>query len=92
MRRKFSKGLEERLPEGKVPPPGKRKDYTKRTALFTSDESENHLVLFGEYLAMYGLAWNINNWLDKYPRLSHFTDSLPRVRRLLAEYTHLHDF
>lgn len=39
-------------------------------AKFSSDESENHLIRFGEFAAMYLLAWNIELWPINYARFS----------------------
>lgn len=60
-----------------------RKDFVTKYAKFTSGESENHLVTFAEYLAMYGLMWNGRNWTAP-AKLDHFTNTLSKVRRLLA--------
>jgi hypothetical protein len=67
-----------------LPGIGSRQDFVTKHAGFTSGESANHLVTFAEYLAMYGLMWNKNNWVSPSSELQHFTGSLVKVRRLLA--------
>ena len=39
----------------------------KRHTKFTSSNSDNHLLTIGEYVAMYLVAWNENNWPCRYP-------------------------
>lgn len=67
-----------------LPGIGGRQDFVTKHAGFTSSESANHLVTFAEYLAMYGLTWNKNNWVSPSSELQHFIGSLDKVRRLLA--------
>src|ERR1041385_555115 len=67
-----------------LPSIGNRKNFVTNYAKFTSDESDNHLITLPEYLGMYGLMWNKNNWSKEYSELSHFTNTLQKVRRLLA--------
>jgi hypothetical protein len=75
----------EKLPASlSLPPAGARQDFITRQARFTSEAAANHLITFVEYLGMYGLMWNVNNWTNRPAALSHFTDTLPKVRRLLA--------
>ncbi|WP_435163556.1 hypothetical protein [Paenibacillus glycanilyticus] len=75
----------EKLPvAASLPGIGGRKDFVSRYAKFTSGESENHLVTFAEYLAMYGLMWNVNNWKTPFGKHYSFTSTLGDVRRLLA--------
>lgn len=68
----------------RTPGIGGRKDYVSKYAKFTSGESDNHLITFAEYLAMYGLMWNVNNWTVPFGGLYSFTSTLGNVRRLLA--------
>ena len=68
----------------RLPGIGGRKDFVSKYAKFTSGESDNHLVTFAEYLAMYGLMWNAHNWQVPFGELYSFTSSLGDVRRLLA--------
>ncbi|MCC3376691.1 hypothetical protein [Cohnella sp. REN36] len=75
----------EKLPISAIlPGVGGRKDFVTKHAKFTSGESGNHLVTFAEYLAMYGLMWNVNNWAAPFGALYSFTYGLGNVRRLLA--------
>ncbi|MBB6672094.1 hypothetical protein [Cohnella nanjingensis] len=75
----------EKLPiAAPLPGVGGRKDFVTKYAQFTSGESDNHLVTFAEYLAMYGLMWNVNNWSAPFGALYSFTSTLGNVRRLLA--------
>lgn len=83
--KKISGSKSETLPASlSLPPAGNRKSFVTYNAKFTSGESDNHLVTFSEYLGMYGLMWNVNNWNNKPSELTHFTDTLLKVRRLLA--------
>jgi hypothetical protein len=83
--KKISGGETEVLPASlTLPPVGGRTDFVIKNAKFTSGETANHLVSFVEYLSIYGLMWNKNNWSQDYPELTHFTDSLLKVRRLMA--------
>ncbi|QQQ27024.1 metallophosphoesterase family protein [Chryseobacterium indoltheticum] len=53
---------------------------------FTSGEGKNHLLSFGEYIAMYGLVWNIQTslqWKDL-DGIPDFLQSLTSVGRVLA--------
>jgi hypothetical protein len=57
-------GLEKRLTELRI---GERQQIVNEHAKFTSESAANHLLSFGEYAAMYLVAWNIENWPEKYP-------------------------
>lgn len=87
---RIAKALEgskaEVLPGASIPNPGHRQDFMLKQAKFTSDAADNHLITFAEYVAMYGLVWNRANWLSGPldPAVQGFANSLPRVRRLLA--------
>jgi hypothetical protein len=63
---------------------GNRERALKRDAEFTSDDLKNHVARLGEYLALYGLSWNIRNWKGRPKQLEPFTETLPAARRLLA--------
>jgi hypothetical protein len=62
-----------------------RSQLVKRMG-FTSGEIKNHLVSFGEYVMMYGLVWNGENWkgLASSSTPSDFLQALPETRRSLA--------
>lgn len=82
---KISGGKAEKLPASlTLPSVGNRGDFVTDYAKFTSGQTKNHLVTFAEYLGMYGLMWNVNNWDAPPSELAHFTDTLTQVRRLLA--------
>jgi hypothetical protein len=49
---------------------GQRQKLVQEYAKFTSDNASNHLLSFGEFAAMYLLAWNIDNWPKLYPHIS----------------------
>lgn len=59
-------GYEDSLPEGSIRdiPFGKREEIINDQifAGFSSGEADNHLITFGEYIAMYLFAWNVENW------------------------------
>lgn len=46
--------------------PGTRQKVVKEHAGFTSGHAGNHLLAFGEFAAMYLLAWNAENWPDEF--------------------------
>ncbi len=46
-----------------------RADVVTTKAKFTSGEAGNHLIRFGEYVAMYLLAWNPSMWPTQYPNV-----------------------
>jgi hypothetical protein len=52
-------GVNRRLSELK---PGQRQKVIKKFAKFTAGHAGNHLLGFGEFAAMYLLAWNAENW------------------------------
>src|SRR5262249_40218830 len=72
---------------GKLPEPsmGNRAQTVKKAG-FTTDLGAGHLLSLGEYVAMYGLAWNGNNWRGFLSGgvVSEFLGSLHAVRRVLA--------
>jgi PhoD-like phosphatase len=43
---------------------GERQQLVRDHAKFTSQKAGNHLLSFGEFAAMYLLAWNAENWPD----------------------------
>jgi hypothetical protein len=57
-------GLEKRLTELRI---GERQHMVNEYAKFTSESAGNHLLSFGEFAAMYLVAWNVENWPKKYP-------------------------
>jgi hypothetical protein len=44
-----------------------RKSLACEQAQFTSDKPVNHLMSFGEFAAMYVMAWNERNWPERFP-------------------------
>jgi hypothetical protein len=48
---------------------GERQELVQEHAGFTSENAGNHLLSFGEYSAMYLLAWNLETWPHRYPDL-----------------------
>ncbi len=74
----------ESLPDAAGMGPRNREPFLKKKARFTSDDLKNHVASFCEYLALYGLMWNGRTWYAKHKDLEHFTSTLPKVRRLLA--------
>jgi hypothetical protein len=54
-------GVNKRLTEIGV---GERQQIVNDHAKFTSQKAGNHLLSFGEFAAMYLLAWNSQNWPD----------------------------
>src|SRR3954470_11198900 len=56
------------LPPADEMPVYGRKQLVHEHAGFTSPDSPNHLIEYGEYLAMYATAWNERNWPERLPR------------------------
>lgn len=82
--RRLQADAREQLPDATTMGAGGRERFLKRYAKFTSDDLMNHVARFSEYLALYGLMWNGRNWQQRYHELEHFTKTLPKVRRLMA--------
>jgi hypothetical protein len=61
------RGIEKQLSEIQI---GGRQKLVQKYARFTSGHADNHLLAFGEFAAMYMLAWNAENWPDKFPDVS----------------------
>ena len=55
------RGVDKRLSEIR---PGERQKVIREFARFTAGHAGNHLLGFGEFAAMYLLAWNPENWPD----------------------------
>ncbi|AFU57798.1 hypothetical protein Ngar_c08560 [Candidatus Nitrososphaera gargensis Ga9.2] len=60
-------GVGKKLTEIRI---GERQSLVKKYAGFTSPNAGNHLLSFGEFAAMYLLAWNAENWPAKFPDIS----------------------
>jgi hypothetical protein len=45
---------------------GERQRIVQEYAKFTSPSADNHLLSFGEFAAMYLVAWNVENWPEKF--------------------------
>jgi hypothetical protein len=82
--RKIQPKVEELPGPGRHVGVAKRTTILKRYARLTSDDLDNHMIRLAEYLALYGLIWNIRTWTDPPKELEHFTKGLPAARRLLA--------
>lgn len=67
----FAGNQEEVLPLVDVParllPPGERTDAVDNKAMFTTEESQCHLLTLAEYAAMYLFAWSDILWPDELP-------------------------
>ena len=73
-REEIINGIPKRLTELQI---GERQEIVKAHAGFTSGSAGNHLLSFGEFAAMYLLAWNAENWPDKFPDIT----SIPKESR-----------
>ncbi|HMN10511.1 MAG TPA: hypothetical protein PKC83_17170 [Gemmatimonadaceae bacterium] len=82
--RKIQPKVEELPGPGRHVGVGKRATILKRYAGLTSDDLDNHMIRLAEYLALYGLMWNVRTWSDPPKELEHFTKGLPAARRLMA--------
>lgn len=58
-------GIEQRLSEMQI-----EQRQVKEYAGFTSPNAGNHLLSFGEFAAMYLLAWNAENWPVRFPDIT----------------------
>ena len=47
--------------------PGKRKQLVRKTAAFTTEDPESHLLTLGEYYAMYLFTWSDVLWPVQFP-------------------------
>ena len=52
---------------------GERRPVVERDARFTTPNAGNHLLGFGEFAAMYLMAWNIDNWPRSFPEAKEGT-------------------
>lgn len=67
--------------------PGQRQLLVQNTGKMTSGEAQSHLITLGEFYAAYLFAWSPVVWpeaLQKDPQLQSFAQTLPKVRRVLA--------
>jgi hypothetical protein len=58
-----------------------RKQLALDKAALTSSHSVNHLMTFGEYAAMYLVAWNEQNWPERFPSAARAIGSEERSLR-----------
>jgi hypothetical protein len=72
------------LPRLSALPLDARGQLVKDAAGFTSDKAHNHLASFGEFAAMYTMAWNPEVWPVMFPPAKGARASLAGVRRVLA--------
>jgi hypothetical protein len=66
---------------------GERKDIVSKFAKFSTDVGDNHLLGFGEFAAMYLIAWNQLLWpkeFDQHP-MNELIDSTSRKKKYLNE-------
>jgi hypothetical protein len=70
-------------------PYGMRQKLVKENAGFTSGQAENHLLSFGEFAAMYILAWSAENWPEKFPYIRHESDG--KQKKYDEQIKHLED-
>jgi hypothetical protein len=70
-------GIDRKLTELRT---GERQQIVNDYAKFTSENAGNHLLSFGEFAAMYLIAWNIENWPEKYP--SEFEKNFPQKEQM----------
>lgn len=59
-------GIEKKLDELDI---GERGEIVRKYANFSTDAGDNHLLGFGEFAAMYLLAWNQENWPTQFEQL-----------------------
>jgi hypothetical protein len=71
-------GVDKKLSETNI---GDRQQIINEHAGFSSDSAGNHLLSFGEYAAMYLLAWNDENWPDVYPDVNTIPKQKQKIYR-----------
>ncbi|WP_148699867.1 hypothetical protein [Candidatus Nitrososphaera evergladensis] len=69
--------------------PGTRQKLVEKYAGFTSGQAENHLLAFGEFAAMYMLAWNEENWPVEFPDIASIPDN--RQEKYRDQIKHLEE-
>jgi hypothetical protein len=70
-------------------PVGGRQQLIKDLAKFTSENARNHLLSFGEFAAMYLIAWNVENWPENYSTEFKKVDSQTDQKRVHLEIEQL---
>ena len=70
-------------------PVGGRQQLIKDLAKFTSENARNHLLSFGEFAAMYLIAWNVENWPENYSTEFKKVDSQTDQKRVQLEIEQL---
>ena len=70
-------------------PVGGRQQLIKDLAKFTSENARNHLLSFGEFAAMYLIAWNVENWPENYTTEFKKVDSQTDQKRVHLEIEQL---
>ena len=70
-------------------PVGGRQQLIKDLAKFTSENARNHLLSFGEFAAMYLIAWNVENWPESYTTEFKKVDSQTDQKRVHLEIEQL---
>jgi len=70
-------------------PVGGRQQLIKDLAKFTSENARNHLLSFGEFAAMYLIAWNVENWPENYTTEFKKVDSQTDQKRVQLEFEQL---
>jgi hypothetical protein len=70
-------------------PMGGRQQLIKDLAKFTSENARNHLLSFGEFAAMYLIAWNVENWPENYTTEFKKVDSQTDQKRVHLEIEQL---
>ena len=66
-----------------------RQQLIKDLAKFTSQTARNHLLSFGEFAAMYLIAWNVENWPENYTTEFNQVDSQTDKKRVHLEIEQL---
>jgi hypothetical protein len=66
-------GIEKKLDELDI---DERREIVQKYANFSTDVGDNHLIGFGEFAAMYLLAWNQENWPKQFQQLQMKRSSL----------------
>jgi hypothetical protein len=69
------RGIRKRLSEIPI---GARQSLVQKYAGFTSPNASNHLLSLGEFTAMYLMAWNLENWPERFADAKTIADNLQK--------------
>src|SRR5262249_10828133 len=72
----------ERIPELE---PGNRKQLVRKTAAFTTEDPESHLITLGEYYSMYLFTWSDVLWPTEFPPFDDVKNDSLKITKYLEQ-------